>query len=96
MNIQILSVSVGAAQALRSKNQIAVLEHITNQDLAHQHLLLDHIGWGFLNNSKGVKRSNYKERFFMKYPEASASYGKYKQQIDHIFEEVEKYFKHFE
>ena len=64
------------------KNPKIILQQISKFNPSNQKLLLDHIGWGFLNNNTSINRHNYKDKFFNKNPELKQLYGKYIKEID--------------
>jgi len=74
------------------KHPKTVLSVITTEHPTHQRTLLNHIGWGFLNNTESVTKANYKNKFFEKNQEVKNLYPKYRTEIDHIFREIDQYF----
>jgi hypothetical protein len=74
------------------KRPDVVLSKIKNENWKFQKILLDHIGWGFLNNTPSATRDSYKRIFFEKNPDLKGLYNIYMAEIDQIFQGIEKYY----
>lgn len=78
------------------KHPETVLSVIKKAHPSHQPTLLDHIVWGFLNNTESVTKDNYKDMFFAKNPEVKKLYVEYRTEIDRIFQGIDQYFNWLE
>lgn len=74
------------------KKPETVFNTISQYGQDRRNMLLEKIGWGFLNNNVNANENNYKELFFSKNPKLPGLYKTYKDYIDYIFGRIDDYY----